>query len=658
MRPLSFYSLMSRRTRWIRLVIIINVFLLGFLGCLFWYSQEGAASSSSFSSSIQDQEAPRFQLRRLLGNSSNYPEDIFSLDARRKGAVVLHIIGMIYMFIALAVVCDEFFVPALTVITERLVISEDVAGATFMAAGGSAPELFTSFIGVFFARSDVGIGTIVGSAVFNILFVIGMCALFSKELLYLTWWPLFRDVAWYSLSLALLIYFFHDDEIYWWEALILFFCYIGYVVFMKFNHVVEAKVKGCLIRPKTVNKVQSTDQLIEQHPPPRRERLPSLPGLHVGAGRYRHGMLQLMIHTIDPLSEDDHHTHRLNEARRASIAGSRRRSSATRAQMASGEEGRVHEKARQLQTIATVQLVINHGATDGQNGTMSQVDKENNVKIQMISNGKVSEEASPAATPNSQQTSLTTLDRGYTDPRLTGRDVDINMQDSPQHTVQSNDSSDNNNAEQISLDDEDEPLDLSWPDGCRKRITYVILAPIIILLWITMPDVRRPGKKKWFPVTFIVSILWIAVYSYLMVWWANQTGETIGIPDEVMGLTILAAGTSIPDLITSVIVAKKGFGDMAVSSSVGSNIFDITVGLPIPWILYGAVNKGDPYVVNSKGLMCSIILLFAMLMAIICSIALSKWRMSKVLGMSMMGLYLVFVTVSVLLELEIIECLI
>ena len=57
-----------------------------------------------------------------------------------------------------------------------------------------------------------------------------------------------------------------------------------------------------------------------------------------------------------------------------------------------------------------------------------------------------------------------------------------------------------------------------------------------------------------------------------------QAGETIGISEEIMGLTILAAGTSIPDLITSVIVARKGLGDMAVSSSVGSNIFDITVG--------------------------------------------------------------------------------
>lgn len=57
-----------------------------------------------------------------------------------------------------------------------------------------------------------------------------------------------------------------------------------------------------------------------------------------------------------------------------------------------------------------------------------------------------------------------------------------------------------------------------------------------------------------------------------------QVGETVGITEEIMGLTILAAGTSIPDLITSVIVARKGLGDMAVSSSVGSNIFDITIG--------------------------------------------------------------------------------
>ncbi|RCN32636.1 hypothetical protein ANCCAN_21555 [Ancylostoma caninum] len=66
------------------------------------------------------------------------------------------------MFVALAVVCDEFFVPSLSVLIEVLDISEDVAGATFMAAGGSAPEFFTSVFGVFVAQNNVGIGTIVG----------------------------------------------------------------------------------------------------------------------------------------------------------------------------------------------------------------------------------------------------------------------------------------------------------------------------------------------------------------------------------------------------------------------------------------------------------------------------------------------------------------
>ena len=61
----------------------------------------------------------------------------------------------------LAVVCDDFFVPALEVISEKLHLSEDVAGATFMAAGSSAPELFTSLMGVA-QETDVGVGTIVG----------------------------------------------------------------------------------------------------------------------------------------------------------------------------------------------------------------------------------------------------------------------------------------------------------------------------------------------------------------------------------------------------------------------------------------------------------------------------------------------------------------
>lgn len=88
--------------------------------------------------------------------SAQFPTDLFTISERRQGAIILHITGLVYMFVALAIVCDEFFIPALDVITEKLGISEDVAGATFMAAGGSAPELFTSVIGVFISFDDVG----------------------------------------------------------------------------------------------------------------------------------------------------------------------------------------------------------------------------------------------------------------------------------------------------------------------------------------------------------------------------------------------------------------------------------------------------------------------------------------------------------------------
>ena len=66
-----------------------------------------------------------------------------------------------YMYPGLAIVCDDFFAPSLEAISERLNLSENVAGATFMAAGSSAPELFTSVAGVAIS-SDVGVGTVVG----------------------------------------------------------------------------------------------------------------------------------------------------------------------------------------------------------------------------------------------------------------------------------------------------------------------------------------------------------------------------------------------------------------------------------------------------------------------------------------------------------------
>merc|ERR1712107_730317 len=98
-----------------------------------------------------------------------------------------------------------------------------------------------------------------------------------------------------------------------------------------------------------------------------------------------------------------------------------------------------------------------------------------------------------------------------------------------------------------------------------------------------------------------------------MVWFATVIAETFNTSEVIMGLTILAAGTSVPDLLTSMIVTRQGFGDMAVSSSIGSNIFDVTVGLPVPWMVYAIVNPGKSVQIRNEGLEISVMLLLAML---------------------------------------------
>ena len=176
------------------------------------------------------------------------------------------------MFVALAIVCDEYFVPSLEMISDKLDLSDDVAGATFMAAGGSAPELFTSLIGVFVADSNVGIGTIVGSAVFNILFVIGACAFvvgFIKDedgnptVLNLTWFPLTRDCCFYILSLSVLIYNFSGNEISGWESISMIAVYACYVTFMMYNSKIEAKIMKRGAKIETKNEENATAENTE-----------------------------------------------------------------------------------------------------------------------------------------------------------------------------------------------------------------------------------------------------------------------------------------------------------------------------------------------------------------------------------------------------------
>jgi K+-dependent Na+/Ca+ exchanger-like protein len=428
--------------------------------------------------------------------------------------IFLHCIGIGYMLLGLNTVCDVYFTGALEVMVDKWKIKPDVAGATFMAAGGSAPELFTSLVGALVAFSDVGFSTIVGSAVFNVLFVIGLCGYFAKTEIDLTWWPLFRDCAFYVVGLGTLAGFAKDNKVEFWEAAILFVMYLIYCCIMYINETLETKANELAAKFK---KSKVSPEVSEQKD---------------------------MTHA--------------NECK------------------------------------------------------------------------------DPEATPEPCCDERVTGDSGLRDAADAEKGDNSNL--GLVVATEPADKSDEDDG-----DSEDDHF-IVKPEGAINQIIYYMSLPVYGPLYLFTPE----PDSKLFLLTFTISLVWIAGFSFLLVWWVDILGQVIGISAIVMGFTLLAAGTSIPDLASSVAVAKQGEGDMAVSSSIGSNIFDILVGLPIPWMIKIATDGfTDTVKIGSPHISFYVALLLFMVICVILSIHFLGWKLNKTLGIFMAILYGIFLVCGI-----------
>jgi cation:H+ antiporter len=90
----------------------------------------------------------------------------------------------------------------------------------------------------------------------------------------------------------------------------------------------------------------------------------------------------------------------------------------------------------------------------------------------------------------------------------------------------------------------------------------------------------------------IVGLITLMASSKALVWGATGIATAFGVSDLVIGLTIVAIGTSLPELAASVASALKGHHDIAIGNVIGSNIFNLLAVMPIPGIL--AVTAVEP----------------------------------------------------------------
>jgi K+-dependent Na+/Ca+ exchanger-like protein len=337
-------------------------------------------------------------------------------------SVLIAIILIGLLLYLLAIITEEFFVPAIDTISHKLKLSGDAAGATLLAIGSSAPEFFTAIFAVFGiagAEADFGAGTIVGSAIFNILVIVGVAAMFKAVVL--QWQPVIRDLLFYIISILLLLFVFRDGVITPYEAGLFLFVYLLYVV-----------------------------------------------------------------------------------------------------------------------SVIYWRRILDY------------------------------------------------------------KDI--------KHTA-------------VHTDDESRNF--------INKVTHRTLGYII------------PNPKSRSLGSFTVSILLIAALSWLLVEQIMVLSHVLNINPVFLALTVLAAGTSIPDLISSIVVARQGRGDMAVSNAVGSNIFDILFTLGFAWMLLFIVRgTAEPIYVSNENLAASILLLFATVVSLLFLLFIRRWKIGSKSGILLIALYI------------------
>lgn len=523
--------------------------------------EEAGNASSSFTWQHQQQlAAPLLVLPCVPPSIDEFPRDPFTQEQRLQGWLAMHFLVLAYLCCMLAIVCDEYFVPCLERLSDALKISSDVAGATVMAVGTSSPELYSAIIGSFVTEGDIGVGTIVGSAVFNILGVTSVTGIYLlSTTAQLEWYPIVRDCLLYVASVSVLAVCIADSTVHWYEAASLLLLFCVYVLVMHYN----PQLKSLAVAQ--VDDIVAFIKSEKSAERPGKSKAPADPAAATGASA--------VSEVAAPLLSTNHVSQSPHESAAAVVPRS-------------GSQARLG--------VATEK-----GYDDVSGGTR------------------------PLMGPDRHAQAVAVEINGETE-------VDFVK---PQASSEAQSCTDKPSSR-----------------GCLSRTWWLVTLPASLLFRVTVPDCRR--WPRMFPLTFIMAVVWIGLLSYLCAWMVTVIGYTLNIPDSVSGLTILAAGISVPEIITTVLIVKMGFGNMAFSNLIGSNIFDILFCLGLPWLVKTLCNTGGRLRINSGALTYTTLTLLGTTVLMLVTLCAARWRLNWRVGLVCLGLYVAFLTLACCYELN------
>jgi cation:H+ antiporter len=130
-------------------------------------------------------------------------------------------------------------------------------------------------------------------------------------------------------------------------------------------------------------------------------------------------------------------------------------------------------------------------------------------------------------------------------------------------------------------------------DGQLTRWEGFVLVGLIIplMIWIVFSKKQHPGDVEDLPdempmgmglLWFLIGLITLIISSEVLVWGAKTTALRLGVSPLVIGLTIVAVGTSLPELAASIASALKNHHDIAIGNVIGSNMFNLLLVMGIP----------------------------------------------------------------------------
>ena len=174
-------------------------------------------------------------------------------------------------------------------------------------------------------------------------------------------------------------------------------------------------------------------------------------------------------------------------------------------------------------------------------------------------------------------------------------------------------------------------------DGIILLLFFMVF--IYYLISMARNKIDEDTKENYMPMmkAFLFTaggILAIVVGSNLVVENASSLASLMGVSQKMISLTIIALGTSLPELVTSVTATKKGEYDIAIGNVVGSNLFNLGVVIGLPVALFGGISKINFNYIDLIVMLVSVILLFLF--------SLNDRKISKKEGFILLALFIIY----------------